>query len=148
MQSVDVYSTALCLNDSKQGTWCFTIIWNDGETQCWGNSPTTSLNEMDLTSLYYVLEELLKNKVSTVNIYIQNNFIMKGITEWIHKWRKNDFTSSNKNSIKNKELWKLIDEKQKEFESINWMYIKKTSKNHHFNRLDSINKNLVKSINN
>jgi len=46
-----------------------------------------------------------------------------GITEWIHKWIKNNWKTSKKEDVKNKELWIELYELTKFFE-INWIWVK------------------------
>ena len=38
-----------------------------------------------------------------------------GITEWIHKWLKNNWQTSKKEDVKNKELWIELYELSKSF---------------------------------
>ena len=37
--------------------------------------------------------------------YTDSLYVIKGITEWIHKWKINHWKTSGKTDVKNKELW-------------------------------------------
>ena len=37
-------------------------------------------------------------------IYTDSKYVKLGITEWIHKWKKNNWQTSKKEPVKNKDL--------------------------------------------
>ena len=46
---------------------------------------------------------------SEVIIYTDSRYVKDGITEWIKKWKLNNWKSSNKKPVKNKDLWIKLD---------------------------------------
>ena len=69
-------------------------------------------------------QELVKNEVHNGIIYTDSQYVQKGITMWMNKWRKNKYMSSTNKPIKNKEIWKLLDEEQAKIDHIDWRWVK------------------------
>ena len=76
---------------------------------------------MELTAPIKALQEITKNK--KVEIYTDSNYVKLGITEWIHKWTKNNWQTSKKEPVKNKDLWIQLFNLTKNSE-INWIWVK------------------------
>ena len=39
-----------------------------------------------------------------------DNYVMDGVTKWIHAWKKNGWKTADKKPVKNDDLWKKLDE--------------------------------------
>ena len=52
------------------------------------------------------------------SIYVKN-----GINQWIDNWKKNDWKTSAKKPVKNKELWLELDKLVQNY-SIEWKWVK------------------------
>ena len=76
-------------------------------------------------------------KRSEVQIYTDSKYVQLGITEWIKKWKKNSWKTSNKKPVKNKELWVELDELCSEF-YISWKWVKAHSSDKLNNEVDLI----------
>ncbi len=48
-------------------------------------------------------------KPSKVRITTDSQYLMKGITEWIHSWKKRGWVNSQKQPVKNADRWKRLD---------------------------------------
>ena len=67
------------------------------------------------------LQEIDKN--NEIEIYTDSQYVRLGITEWIHKWIKNNWQTSKKEPVKNKELWMQLYELTKSYK-IKWIWVK------------------------
>lgn len=54
--------------------------------------------------------ENAENHFMPVIVISDSSYCIKGITEWIHNWKRNGWIASNKQEVKNKELWIELDE--------------------------------------
>ena len=63
------------------------------------------------------------NKDKKVEIYTDSKYVKLGITEWIHKWIRNNWQTSKKEPVKNKELWIQLYDLTTTLE-INWIWVK------------------------
>jgi len=135
---VVVYTDGSCLGNPGRGGWGVIVQWDDGESQLWGSSPISTNNEMELTAAFNACQELVKNNVKNGIIYTDSQYVQKGITQWMNKWRKNKYMSSTNKPIKNKEIWKLLDEEQAKIDHIDWRWVKAHNGDQMNERVDQI----------
>ena len=76
---------------------------------------------MELMAPIKALQELKKQQ--PIEIYTDSQYVKLGITDWIHKWIKNNWQTSKKEPVKNKELWIELYELTKSYE-IKWIWVK------------------------
>lgn len=72
----------------------------------------SSNNQMELTGVILALRsfELESNNTpAQLTVYTDSQYVQKGITEWIHNWKKKNWKSSSNTDVINKELWILLD---------------------------------------
>ena len=118
---IKIYTDGSCLNNPGDGGWA-AIINDDQEIlKISGGEKNTTNNKMELMAPINALKKIIKNK--KVEIYTDSKYVKLGITEWIHKWTKNNWQTSKKQNVKNKELWIELYELTKSFE-INWIWVK------------------------
>ena len=118
---IKIYTDGSCLSNPGNGGWA-AIINDDGNIlKISGNEKDTTNNKMELMAPIKALQKIKKNK--QVEIYTDSKYVKLGITEWIHKWIKNNWQTSKKESVKNKELWVQLYDLTKANE-INWIWVK------------------------
>ena len=118
---IKIYTDGSCLNNPGNGGWA-AIINDDQEIlKISGAEKNTTNNKMELMAPIGALKKIDKN--NKVEIYTDSKYVKLGITEWIHKWKKNNWQTSKKENVKNKELWVELYELTKSFE-INWIWVK------------------------
>ena len=61
---------------------------------------------MELTATIKALKHL-KDK-SEIVIFTDSKYVVDGINNWIFKWKQNNWKTTNKKEVKNKDLWSLI----------------------------------------
>ncbi len=84
---------------------------------CGGELDTTN-NRMELTA---VIEALLALKrPCKVTLYLDSEYVRKGITEWIHGWKARGWRTASKQAVKNADLW----QKKKYFILRNFLVLK------------------------
>jgi len=118
---IKIYTDGSCLNNPGDGGWAAIISDNEEISKISGGEKNTTNNKMELMAPINALKKINKNK--KVEIYTDSKYVKLGITEWIHKWTKNNWQTSKKQNVKNKELWIELYELTKSFE-INWIWVK------------------------
>ena len=118
---IKIYTDGSCLNNPGNGGWAAIINDNGNILKISGSEKDTTNNKMELTAPIKALQEIAKNK--KVEIYTDSNYVKLGITEWIHKWAKNNWQTSKKEPVKNKDLWIQLFNLTKKSE-INWIWVK------------------------
>ena len=118
---IKVYTDGACKGNPGQGGWGALIIENDTEREIYGGESNTTNNRMELMAVIKALE-LLKEQ-NNITVYTDSTYVQKGISEWIINWKRNGWKSSNKKSVKNKDLWVELDNLNDQM-SVKWQWIK------------------------
>ena len=137
---IKIYTDGSCLENPGNGGWAAIIIDDEKKTQIKGSKKNTTNNQMELLAPIEALKKIPKG--SEVQIFTDSKYVKSGITEWIHNWKKNGWKTSNKQKVKNKELWIELDLLTNEFE-INWNWVKAHSTDKLNNEVDLIAREAV-----
>jgi ribonuclease HI len=78
------------------------------ERELHGGEPATTNNRMELTAVIRALEALAPG--SRVRVYTDSQYVQKGITEWIHDWKRRGWRTAGRKAVKNVDLWMRLDE--------------------------------------
>ena len=118
---IKIYTDGSCLENPGNGGWA-AIINNDGKVKkISGNEKNTTNNRMELMAPINALKGFNPNE--RIEIYTDSQYVKLGITEWINTWLKNNWKTSKKENVKNKDLWVELYNLNKSL-NINWIWIK------------------------
>ena len=118
---IKIYTDGSCLENPGNGGWA-AIINDDGDIKrVSGSEKNTTNNRMELMAPLNALKGMSPN--NEIEIYTDSQYVKLGITDWIHKWIKNNWQTSKKEPVKNKELWMQLYELTKSYE-IKWIWVK------------------------
>ena len=130
---IKIYTDGSCLNNPGKGGWAAIII-NDGKkTKIKGNKENTTNNQMELLAPINALKKIPRG--SRVQIFTDSKYVKYGITQWINNWKKNGWKTVSKKEVKNKELWKELDNLSKTFD-VKWNWVKAHSTDELNNEVD------------
>ena len=118
---IKIYTDGSCLNNPGNGGWAAIINQDNKIKKISGGVKDTTNNKMELMAPIMALQEIDKNQ--QIEIYTDSQYVRLGITDWIHKWIKNNWQTSKKEPVKNKELWIQLYELTKSYE-IKWIWVK------------------------
>ena len=118
---IKIYTDGSCLKNPGNGGWAAIINVDDKVKKISGSVKDTTNNKMELMAPIKALHEVKKQQL--IEIYTDSQYVKLGITDWIHKWIKNNWQTSKKVSVKNKELWMELYELTKSHE-IKWIWVK------------------------
>ena len=100
---IKIYTDGSCLTNPGDGGWA-AIINIDGEIKkISGNEKNTTNNRMELMAPINALK--YTNSKNPIEIFTDSKYVKNGITEWINTWVLNNWKTSNKEDVKNKDLW-------------------------------------------
>ena len=103
MKIYRVYTDGACSGNPGPGGWGVVIVHNNQIDKFDGHDPQTTNNRMELLAAIKGIKETPDN--SEVLLYTDSKYVKDGITNWITKWKKNQWITSSKKSVKNKDLW-------------------------------------------
>ncbi len=132
---IKIYTDGSCLENPGNGGWAAIIIDNEKKNQIKGSKKNTTNNQMELLAPIEALKKIPKG--SEVQIFTDSKYVKSGITQWIHNWKKNGWKTTDKQPVKNKELWEELDLLNNEFK-ISWNWVKAHSTDKLNNEVDLI----------
>ena len=83
------------------------LQYNGHTRELFGGEKLTTNNRMELLAVIRALEALKQR--CNVRLHTDSTYVQKGISEWIHSWKKRDWRTANKKPVKNDDLWKELD---------------------------------------
>ena len=130
-----IYTDGACSGNPGKGGWAAIILDGKDQSSISGSENKTTNNRMELMAPIMALKKI-KNK-SEIVIYTDSRYVKDGITEWIKKWKLNNWKSSNKKPVKNKDLWLKLDNSCQRH-NISWKWVKAHAGNKFNNLVDEL----------
>jgi ribonuclease HI len=108
MTPVVIYTDGACKGNPGPGGWG--VLLQSGATvkELYGGEASTTNNRMELTAVIKGLEAL--KRPCAVTLYLDSQYVLKGITEWLPGWKAKGWRTASKQPVKNVELWKHLDD--------------------------------------
>ena len=130
---VKIYTDGACVGNPGPGGWAAIILLENDKKELFGGEKLTTNNRMELTAAikgleYCDLQEGKQLSLKEIKLYTDSVYLKEGITNWISKWEKNNWKTSDKKNVKNIDLWKKLKELVKS-NQIEWHWIKGHSEN-------------------
>ena len=120
--SIKVYTDGACKGNPGPGGWGVYIQSNVDEKELYGGSPETTNNQMEMKAALEALKHL-KDEDEVIELYTDSNYLRQGITEWIHKWKKNNWKTAAKKPVANRDLWIEISDLNEKM-TVEWNWVK------------------------
>ncbi len=118
---VEMYTDGACKGNPGPGGWGVLLRSGANERELCGGEPATTNNRMELTA---VIEGLAALKAKAkVNVYTDSQYVQKGISEWIHSWKRRGWKTADKTPLTNEDLWKRLDELAREH-NVEWHWVR------------------------
>ena len=121
MKTVNIYTDGACRGNPGIGGWGALIEYGNTKKEYFGGELNTTNNQMELKAAIEGLKALKEPCI--VNLTTDSKYVMQGITSWIDNWKKNNWKSSTKKDVKNKDLWVELD-KYVEIHDVKWLWVK------------------------
>ena len=119
---VIIHTDGACKGNPGPGGWGAVLQAGGGhEKELWGGEPNTTNNRMELTAVIRALEAL--KRPTTIHVHTDSQYVQKGISQWIHNWKRNGWRTADKKPVKNADLWQTLDTLTKTHE-IKWLWVK------------------------
>jgi len=121
MEKVIIYTDGACRGNPGQGGWGALLQHEKGQKKIYGGEENTTNNRMELLAAIMALDSLKRS--CQVELYTDSVYVKDGITKWLKNWQQNNWKTSNKKEVKNKDLWMKLIESSSPHE-INWRWVK------------------------
>ena len=118
---IEIYTDGSCLENPGNGGWAAIINDNGNIKKIHGSEKKTTNNRMELMAPINALRNMKSEE--EIHIYTDSQYVKLGITEWINTWVKNNWQTSKKEEVKNKDLWIELYNLNKAL-NVKWNWIK------------------------
>lgn len=104
---VDIYTDGACSGNPGPGGWGALLRLGQVEKELCGGELATTNNRMEMMAVIEALQTL-KRPVQ-VRVHTDSQYVQKGISEWIHGWKRRGWKTADKKPVKNEDLWRRLD---------------------------------------
>ena len=121
MKTVNIYTDGACRGNPGVGGWGALIEYENHNKEIFGGEKLTTNNQMELMAAIQGLKKIREKCI--VNLTTDSKYVMDGINSWIKNWKRNNWKNSQKQNVKNKDLWIQLD-KLNEQHDVKWHWVK------------------------
>jgi len=120
-ERIDIYTDGACKGNPGPGGWGALMVTGEHEKELFGGQPNTTNNRMELQAVIEALTAL--SRPCEVTVHTDSQYVMKGISEWIHGWKARGWKTAAKAPVKNVDLWQALDAAQARH-TIQWRWVR------------------------
>ena len=136
MKELKIYTDGACSGNPGKGGYCAILIYNVKEKIVSGSELDTTNNRMEFLAVIRGLQTL---KVPcSVELFSDSQYVIDAFNKgWITNWQKNDWKTSSKTQVKNRDLWEEL-LRLLSIHLVRFVKVKGHSDNEYNNRCDQI----------
>jgi ribonuclease HI len=123
LNPIVIYTDGACKGNPGPGGWGVLLRSGGTEKELFGGELDTTNNRMELTAVIEALSAL--KRPCKVTLYLDSEYVRKGITEWIKGWKARGWRTAAKAPVKNVDLWQKLDSVvSSSAHDIDWRWVK------------------------
>jgi len=135
LKKVQLITDGACLGNPGPGGWAAILRFGEHKKELWGCEPQTTNNRMELTAAIEGLRALCE--ACEVQVVTDSEYMKKGITTWIHGWKRKGWITAAKKPVVNQDLWQALDEQAGRHRT-EWVWTKGHANHTDNNRCDEL----------
>lgn len=141
---VVLYTDGACSGNPGVGGWAAILSYKGNEKILAGGEKETTNNRMELMAVIEGLEKIKERK--SVKVFSDSAYVVNAFNQnWISNWKKNNWKTSGKSDVQNKDLWiRLLN--AKENLEVEFVKVKGHSDNAQNNRCDALAREEIMKI--
>jgi ribonuclease HI len=124
LNKIVIYTDGACKGNPGPGGWGALLRAADGaEKELFGGQLETTNNRMEMMAVIEALSAL--KRPCHVILFVDSQYVLKGMTEWLHGWKAKGWRTAAKQPVKNVDLWQRLDALVHQSEHrIEWQWVK------------------------
>jgi ribonuclease HI len=123
-----IYTDGACAGNPGPGGWGVMLQYGSNIKEIFGHELQTTNNRMEIKAAIEALRTL-KTCTCDIEIYTDSKYVQLGITQWIHKWIKNNWCTTTNKLVKNSDLWQQLYLELGKYNNITWHWVRGHSNN-------------------
>ncbi|MDQ6950717.1 MAG: ribonuclease HI [Mariprofundales bacterium] len=108
LPKVIAYTDGACSGNPGPGGWGAWLQFDQHQKELWGGEPHSTNQRMELQAAIEVLKAL--NRPCAITIISDSKYLVQGMNEWIHGWKKAGWKRRGKQPISNLDQWQELDQ--------------------------------------
>ena len=108
MQIVNLYTDGACSgnqNETNIGGWGAVMEYGEHKKELYGGEINTTNNRMEMMALLSALQAMKRENL-TIRVFSDSSYLMDCFRKkWYENWQKNNWKTSKKTDVENKDLW-------------------------------------------
>ncbi len=132
---ITIFTDGSSRGNPGPGGWGAIVLTENTVTELGGSEDMTTNNRMELMACIQSLKTTSTD--SSIVLYSDSQYVIKGMTEWIDGWQKKNWKNSQKKAVMNRDLWENMLEVSSN-KNIEWKYVKGHAENPGNNRCDEL----------
>jgi len=118
---IDIYTDGACKGNPGVGGWGALVKTGSSERELFGGAAATTNNRMEMMAVIEALTTLAPG--TQVRLHTDSQYVQKGISEWIHAWKRRGWKTADKSPVKNVDLWQRLDALAAQHD-VEWVWVK------------------------
>jgi ribonuclease HI len=107
MKRVTIYTDGACQGNPGPGGWAAVLIAGIHRREISGYEPHTTNNRMELRAAIEALRAL--REPAEVDLHTDSQYLRNGMEQWLAKWKRNGWRTTDRKPVKNVDLWQQLD---------------------------------------
>ncbi len=135
MKTVEIFTDGACKGNPGPGGWGALLRMGGHEKEMSGSEARTTNNRMEMTAAIRALEAL--REPCEVLLHTDSKYLIDGITNWIHGWKRKGWKNAAKKPVVNEDLWRELDALRSKHQ-VTWHWVKGHSGHAENERVDQL----------
>jgi ribonuclease HI len=118
---VEIFTDGACRGNPGPGGWAALLRFDGQEKVISGAEPLTTNNRMELQAAIEGLAQL--KRPVRVSLTTDSQYLRQGVMQWMANWKRNGWKTSQREPVKNRDLWERLDELSSQHQ-VEWHWVK------------------------
>lgn len=121
MKEILIFTDGSARGNPGPGGWGAIVIADGKARELGGSDAHTTNNKMELMGAIGALEFVKKeySDAKNIKIFSDSEYVVKGMTEWLPNWKKNNWRTAARKPVLNQEFWQALSTLSDDFK-IEW----------------------------
>lgn len=105
---ITIFTDGSARGNPGPGGWGAIVANDEKVIELGGSDAHTTNNKMELSAAINALrcvDETAEFQNQPITLYTDSEYVMKGITIWVHSWQKKGWRTAAKKAVLNQDLW-------------------------------------------
>ncbi len=120
-----IFCDGACSGNPGRGGWGVICVFPQGLVREYaGGDAATTNNRMELRASIEGIRHLREAR-APLQLFTDSTYVIKGITQWVHGWRRNGWRTAEGKDVLNRELWEELSRVTRDHGfPVHWNYVR------------------------